>query len=162
MPIENILIEVDPEGNGRFETGRLTNLRAVYDFVLVADEASEKRFVDPDTFNKVAENRWEGHVEDAKKGVRVNFRGLESLDIEVLLEESDVDGIRFVVNGESKGKRKKFKIEPVIDRPAPLALLRVYILSGKPRLAPHQKVLIVHRPLPGPLSVSPVRKGVVE
>jgi len=160
MPVENVIVETDSAGNGKFETGKLSSEGTIYDFVVAAENVEAKYFGGADTINKIAENKWEGHVEDYKGAVQLLFEGLKSLEIEKS-SGSETD-IRFVVNRESKGKRRKFKIEAVMDRPAPLGLIRVYILSAKPRLLPHQKVLIVHRPLPGPLSTSPVRKGAVE
>jgi len=162
MVVENVLIETDPAGDGRFRTGTVApeDKWTKYDFVIVAEKVETHAFGEGDRINRVAKNRWEGHVEDRAGAVGLEFEGMKSLDIEKC-PDSETD-IRFLTNGKDKGKRKKFKIEPVMDRPAPLALVRVYILSAKPRLLPHQKVLIVHKPLPGPLSVSPVREGVVE
>jgi len=157
MPVENVIIDVNTEGDGEFRTGRISPEGTFYDFVVVAEKVETRFFGGSDEINKVAENKWEGHVEDYGGAIRLDFEGIKSLDIEKV-SESKTD-IRFVVNGKSKGKRKKFKIEPVMDRPIPFALVRAYILSAKPRLLPHQKVLIIHKPLPGPLSVSPVGKG---
>jgi len=110
MAVENVFIETDSAGNGRFMTGQISPKATIYDFVIVAEEVDPRAFGGPDTINKVAENKWEGHVKDYKGRVSLIFEGMESLNIEKN-PDSETD-IRFVVNGESKGVKDSIHVEP--------------------------------------------------
>jgi len=111
MVVENVIIETDSAGNGSFRTGKIAPDELTrYDFVIVAEEVKPHAFTGPDTINKVAGNRWEGHIEDRRGAVTLDFEGMKSLDIEKC-PDSETD-IRFIVNGESKGVRDSIHVEP--------------------------------------------------
>jgi hypothetical protein len=110
MATETVIVNVDNDGNGSFNTGDLTDEEAVYNFRVVADSVNGSGFGGRDNLEQVSNRVWEGVVYDSVGAVSISFNGLDAITF-TTNPDSTAD-IEYIVNGKSKGVREQITVRP--------------------------------------------------